>query len=156
MKRLVAILQAIGLLPDPLRTLSEQGVVAGIREVLGGRCPLCGGELSGHRYGVVASYKVDGVVCANRQEARAKLLSGRDDLLGAASANDPTVDLVYYALLECSTLHEAAVIEHYSGADLYSEESAVMLSGITAGTIERLMPRVSEWMFLSSGRESRP
>ena len=74
--------------------------------------------------------RVDGSQVLDRYEVRKKVLTGPVDLLPAEGVNEPMSDVVWYALLVCPDRKVEAVVEHYSGGDVYGEESAVMLETI--------------------------
>jgi hypothetical protein len=148
MRRLTEILKSIGLLPSLSKLLNQGGEASAVRTVLHDRCPLCDGALSGHRYGVFASIKIDGSRVIDRQNARKKVLTEPVDFLPAEGANEPMSDVVWYALLVCPIRRVGAVMEHFSEGDVYGEESAVMVRDIDNEALNRYGSRVYSWLIL--------
>jgi hypothetical protein len=145
---LINFLQRLGFIHPASWYCSEETMVAGVRSLLGHRCPICGGRLEGHRFGSFACFKVDGVDVRDREAAREKLLDENADGFPAEGANDPTSDIVAYNFLECPISRDDVVIEHFSGADVYSEESFALLSGITRQQRERFKNLSYRWLRL--------
>jgi hypothetical protein len=63
-------------------------------------------------------------------------------------ANDPYSDLVYFGLLMCPNTSETVVIEHVSGADVYSEESAHVIPDVPHARRATLKREVVKWISL--------
>lgn len=125
----------------------ERDLVIAAQILLGKTCPLCSEGLSGHTQAVVAAFKL-GAEIRCREEARAKVLAGGSDALMAASANDPDVDVVYYQLLRCPTKQDTVLVEHFSAAGLYSEESATPLLDVSKERRDWLEARAGDWLEL--------
>lgn len=119
-----------------------------MRAVLNNRCPLCGGNLAGHRHGGFAGFRIDGVEIRDRKDARERLFFEAVDRLPDEGANDLEHDHVWYAVLTCPILKEDAVIEHFSGADLFSEVSAVKLDGAPKDRISQFKAKIHDWLTL--------
>ena len=69
MRDLIELLHRLGFLHLSSRDGGEEEMVAGVRSLLGDRCPICGGCLEGHRFGSFACFKVDGVDVRDRKDA---------------------------------------------------------------------------------------
>jgi hypothetical protein len=148
MRRIVAVLQSLGLLPDPSGAFGAGVRAAVYRKLFGNRCPLCAGALSGHRIGAFATLTVDGERVADRYAARDAVLAQEAHSLGSVTGISEPGDIVSYAVLECPNVRKAVVVEHFSGLDMLSEESVVMLPDVTSEKIRRFESEVTQWLLL--------
>lgn len=147
MRILRAILEGLGILPVS-QQIGRQRKIFAIRELLGNRCPLCGGSLAGHSYGVFASIRLGRADLMERAATRNRIFEERLDHLPVDGANDPASDLVWYALLECPIIRDNVVVEHFSGSDIFSEESFEVLFDVARDRRDKLRVQIYDRLLL--------
>lgn len=113
-----------------------------MRSALENRCPLCGQDLKDHSVAAVACSLLKDT---DEATMRAALIAGPLDALPLEPLNDATFDALTYMLLKCPNRGAYAVLRRFSGADLYSEDSATVTPGIPSQRLEQLINHVPEW-----------
>ena len=118
----------------------------GLRDILAGRCPLCGNALAGHRAGMVASFAVAGKFDAALEEIRREFLAA--DVASLPRDPAPGRDAVQYWLLDCPVQNATQVLEVVSRIDVFAPDSADVFRDIARDRVGDLAGRVLRWAVL--------
>jgi hypothetical protein len=146
MKNFIEILRSLSFLSRDTDFTGAEARRAAVRALLEHRCPLCKDTLIGHQYGAFALFKLGGGKIMDRYAARETVLSASANCLPAEGANDPMSDIVGYAVLICPVRRDDVVMEHFSGADVYSEESIVVVPKVSKGRREEFIRHAYDWI----------